>query len=422
MRQTIVFLIGTVFSAFLLAGCTASQQTATKSVTPAPVVEVALLPDTGQSVQYDTQGEVLAASESSFYTGQDASVQGNALRYHDNGDGTVTDLNTGLMWQQEHDFTRRNLEDTTAHVESMTLAGYDDWRVPTIKELYSLAYFDGELMKPESGKTSTPYIDTAYFDYQYDQRLMFAGQFYSSTVYVKNDVQNFTANGGLQGAFGFNFSDGHIKSYETGKYFDGSSIMASDGMFVPGCFVRAVRGTTSLYDMDYLDNGDGTVTDRSSALMWAKDDSGMKMDWVEALKYAEGASLAGHRDWRLPNAKELQSLVDYEKTDFPAINTEFFNTSVKKFESVDDAYYFWSSTTQGDFKYTGAYVAFGQAWSKKNSSATEYFDWHGAGAQRSDPKTGSPSDYELASDMATDYISIKNWVRLVRDVKPQPSI
>lgn len=235
---------------------------------------------------------------------------------------------------------------------------------------------------------------------------------------MKNPIQNFSRHGGLQGAFGFNFSDGHIKSYETGRYFDGSEIGSDDGMFVPGCFVRAVRGSTTLYDMDYVDNGDGTVTDRSTGLMWTQDDSGKRMNWVEALEYADKATIAGHDDWRLPNAKELQSLVDYEKKTFPAINTDFFNTSLTTFDSVDNSYYFWTSTTQGDFKWTADYVAFGPAWSKKNSSATEYFDWHGAGAQRSDPKSGEPADYELASEMASDYISIRNWVRLVRDVKP----
>jgi hypothetical protein len=71
-----------------------------------------VLPDTGQSVQYDTEGKVLAESDSSFYTGQDASVQGNVPRYQDNDDGTVTDLNTGLMWQKAHDFTRRNISNS----------------------------------------------------------------------------------------------------------------------------------------------------------------------------------------------------------------------------------------------------------------------------------------------------------------------
>ncbi|QIA64975.1 DUF1566 domain-containing protein [Vibrio astriarenae] len=187
-------------------------------------VEVPILPGTGQSVQYDTEGEPLAASESSLYTGQDASIEATPLRYQDNGDGTITDLNTGLMWQKSHDTTKRNLADSVAVVEAMTLGGHEDWRLPTIKELYSLADFDGELMKPGSGKESKPYIDTDYFDFEYDRRRPFAGAFWSSTVYIKGDVQNFTQHGGLQGGFGFDFADGHIKSYETGKFFDGTTI------------------------------------------------------------------------------------------------------------------------------------------------------------------------------------------------------
>ncbi|WP_086775624.1 DUF1566 domain-containing protein [Vibrio coralliirubri] len=373
------------------------------------------LPDTGQTVQYDTKGDPLTASESSLFTGQDASVKSNPMRYQDNGDGTVTDLNTGLMWQKAHDTAKRNLADSEAVVEAMTLAGFDDWRLPTIKELYSLANFDGELLKPESGKDSSPYIDTEYFDFDYDERVPFAGAFWSSTLYIKGNVQNFTAHGGLQGGFGFNFADGHIKSYETGNFFDGTAIQASDNMFVPGNYVRAVRNTTTLYEMEYVDNQDGTVTDKSTSLMWAKSDSGKRMNWVESLEFAQNSNLAGYNDWRLPNAKELQSLVDYEKKNLPAINTMYFEVTPTQFKSQQDSYYFWTSTTQGDFKHTAVYIAFGQAWSKKNSDSTEYFDWHGAGAQRSDPKVGSPSDYELASEMATDYISIDNWVRLVRD-------
>ncbi len=400
-----------------------------KTLTPIAMISAALLsthpvfgdtflpvlPGTGQSQHYDTQGNPLSVSSSSLYTGQDASHPGHGLRYRDNGDGTVTDLNTGLMWQKAHDFTRRTLKQAKQHVENMTLAGYDDWRIPTIKELYSIADMDGQLIKPGDDGVSKPYIDTDYFEYQYDNHLAFAGQFWSSTVYVKNAIQNFSKHGGLQGAFGFNFSDGHIKSYETGLFYDGTEITRADHMFVPGCFVRAVRGTTTLYDMHYVDNHDGTVTDQSTHLMWAKDDSGKRMNWVEALEYAKQSDLAGHHDWRLPNAKELQSLVDYQKTQFPAINTKYFNTTLKQFNSPKDSYYFWTSTTQGDFKWTADYVSFAQAWSKKNSDATEYYDWHGAGAQRSDPKSGQPSDYELASKMASDYISIDNWVRLVRD-------
>jgi hypothetical protein len=377
-------------------------------------MQAAKLPDTGQSKVYDENGDpVTVIDASSPYYGADATVKGNALSYQDNGDGTVTDLNTGLVWQQTPNFQRMSFDEAKAYCENLSLGGHDDWRLPTIKELYSLAKFDGELIP---NGDSTPYIDTYYFDFKYDH-LIFAGQYFSSTLYVKEGVQNYDQHGSQQGVFGFNFADGHIKSYESGYWFDGTKITNADHVMLPGCYVRAVRGSTSLYDMDYTDNGDKTVTDHSTGLMWAQDDSGQKMDWLEALAYANESKLAGYSDWRLPNSKELQSLVDYEKTDLPAIDTDYFNLTQKRFDSEKDAAYFWSSTTQGDFKHTACYVAFGQAWSKKNSSATTYYDWHGAGAQRSDPKTGKPTDYELASEMASDYISIDNYVRLVRDAE-----
>ncbi|MBW8192840.1 DUF1566 domain-containing protein [Neiella marina] len=363
----------------MLIGCVLAGSL---SVSAVSANQGSIFPDTGQSHRYDTQGKVLLASDDVLYQGQDASQQGNPLRYRDNGDGTISDLNTGLMWQKAHVLKRRNLKKTHEHVSRMTLGGYSDWRVPTIKELYSIAHFDGQLIKPGESGQRQPYLDFNVFEFQYDPRLAFAGQFWSSTLYVKNDIQSFSKHGGLQGGFGFNFADGHIKAYETGLFFDGTVIKPSDRMFVPGCYVRAVRGTTSLYDMDYVDNGNDTVTDRSTGLMWAKNDSGKRMNWVEALAYADKADLAGYDDWRLPNTKELQSLVDYDKTSFPAINTSFFNTSLRDFDSENNSYYFWTSTTQGDFKWTANYISFAQAWSKKNSKATEYFDWHGAGAQR----------------------------------------
>ena len=60
----------------------------------------------------------------------------------------------------------------------------------------------------------------------------------------------------------------------------------------------------------YQDNGDGTITDKATGLTWMKADSGKGMDWPTALEYAEDLKLAGHADWRLPNAKELQSIID----------------------------------------------------------------------------------------------------------------
>ena len=355
--------------------------------------------DSGQDQFYNETGEEISkpTEEDDLY-GQDAQFESTAPAFKDNGDGTITDLNTGLMWQKTPDFQRHPFYEAFNYVKGLKTGGYNDWRLPTIKELYSIANFNGEL-SPRDMANSTPYIDTNYFDFEYDSHLAFAGQYWSSTKYVKGPIQNIQ----IEGAFGFNFADGHIKSYETGLYFNGQ-----EGVRAPGCFVRAVRGKENVYGVnDFMDNNDGTITDKATHLMWQQSDDGHTYNWKEALIYAKNSELAGYTDWRLPNTKELQSIVDYDKKDIPAIDENFFTCTNK------DSW-FWTSTTQGDFKNTACYIAFGKAYSKDNSKVKDYYDWHGAGAQRSDPKAGNIADYLMESINAADSIRIENYVRLVR--------
>jgi hypothetical protein len=91
----------------------------------------------------------------------------------------------------------------------------------------------------------------------------------------------------------------------------------------------------SAADAKLVDNGDGTVTDTNTGLMWQQDEAGT-MTWTEALSYCENLQLANYADWRLPNRNELQSLIDYSKHD-PAIDTVAF-------PDVTSSDY-WSSTT-----------------------------------------------------------------------------
>lgn len=360
-----------------------------------------VLSDTGQDKFYDNDGnQIETPNIDDDYYGQDAQFTGIVSSYKDNGDGTITDLNTGLMWQKTPDFKRHNFYDAFDYVDNLTIGGYDDWRLPTIKELYSLLNSNGELF-PEDLSKSKPYLDTDYFDFQYDKRMPYAGQYWSSTKYVKGPLQNIK----MEGAFGFNFADGHIKAYETGLYYNGES-----GVRNPGNYVRAVRGTENVYGVnDFVDNNDGTITDKATGLMWQKVDDGNTYNWVDALKYAKNSALANYNDWRLPNTKELQSIVDYDKKTFPAIDENYF-------ECTNPDSWFWTSTTQGDFKYTACYIAFGKAYSKDNSKVKDYYDWHGAGAQRSDPKAGKIEDYLMESVNAADSLRIKNYVRLVRNL------
>lgn len=83
------------------------------------------------------------------------------------------------------------------------------------------------------------------------------------------------------------------------------------------------------------DNGNGTVTDNGTLLMWQQGEDGTKT-WEAALTFCETSTLASYTDWRLPNHKELLSLVDDTRYG-PAINTA-------KFPGAFSLYY-WSSTT-----------------------------------------------------------------------------
>jgi hypothetical protein len=92
----------------------------------------------------------------------------------------------------------------------------------------------------------------------------------------------------------------------------------------------------------FTNNGDGTITDNGTGLMWVADPAaagiGGTYSWSAAISACEGLAYAGHSDWRLPNAKELASIVDYERLD-PAIDPLF----------TTQGDYYSSSTTFADY-------------------------------------------------------------------------
>jgi len=112
----------------------------------------------------------------------------------------------------------------------------------------------------------------------------------------------------------------------------------------------------------YVDNGDGTMTDTRTGLMWEKlSDDGSIHDWnipytwINAIntKIAtlNSASFAGHNDWRLPNVNELQSLVSYGGLN-PAINPAFYSSCSPGCTvttcSCTSSLLYWTSTTYRD--------------------------------------------------------------------------
>ena len=130
-----------------------------------------------------------------------------APSYRDNGDGTVSDLVTGLMWFKGRG-VKVSWEEALAGAKACRMGGHNDWRVPTIKELYSLIQFTGECRATTGSK---PFLDTNYFGFVYGNpshgERMIDCQDWSSTKYISTTMI------GNATVFGVNFADGRIKGY-----------------------------------------------------------------------------------------------------------------------------------------------------------------------------------------------------------------
>src|SRR5208283_443225 len=109
------------------------------------------LPDTGQTMCYDANGNVIACAG----TGEDAAHIVNPMSYTDNGNGTVTDNVTGLMWQKQDDDTMRTWSDASTYCTNLGVGEYSDWRLPAVMELMSIVNYG----IPDPGPT----INTTYF-------------------------------------------------------------------------------------------------------------------------------------------------------------------------------------------------------------------------------------------------------------------
>ena len=372
--------------------------------------------DTGQDVTYDTLQVIPFPQPGDPFYGQDAQYDGIQYSFENNNDGTTSDLNTGLLWQRFLFDEKFTYDDAVAAADTFSLNGYNDWRLPGIKELYSLIDFTG--ITGISANESTPYIDTSYFEFRYGDETsgerFIDAQYVSSTEYVGT-----TMNGDFT-VFGVNFADGRIKGYGT------NMPNGTEKLFE----VRFVRGNTAYGINDFINNGDRTITDQATGLMWSKSDGGVGLNWEEALdwvyqKYQE--NYLDFNDWRLPNAKELQSIVDYTRspqtTNSSAIDPLFEVTPIIDEGGETNYPFYWTSTTHADgppdHQYTKAvYVTFGEAlgFMEQPPGSGNYvlLDVHGAGAQRSDPKQGDPNNYPHGFGPQGDVIRIYNYVRLVR--------
>jgi eukaryotic-like serine/threonine-protein kinase len=83
-------------------------------------------------------------------------------------------------------------------------------------------------------------------------------------------------------------------------------------VFIKYNFFDRTKNTDGAFVNDFMDNGDGTVTDRATGRMWQKNGSTDGMMWQQAGEYVKKLNsnrFAGHTDWRVPTIEELASLM-----------------------------------------------------------------------------------------------------------------
>ena len=257
---------------------------------------MARLPDTGQT------------SSATATFGEDHDYTINAPSFTDNGNGTVTDNNTGLMWQKT-DSGEMTWDNARTGATTLNLAGYTDWRLPTAQEAFCILNHE-----------RNPALDPAYF---VNNTGGTPGYWWTSDLFYGDNTKVWATNAG--GGIG-----PHPKT---------STISAGGTLRFHARYVRGTKPTTGHH---YVNNNDGTVTDLDTNLMWTQVPSSA-MSWNSALTYAEGLTTAGYSDWRLPNIKELQSLQDIPRatasaaTTNPCLNRTLFPAAT--------ATAFWSSTS-----------------------------------------------------------------------------
>jgi len=255
--------------------------------------------------------------------------KGLPIGFISNGDGTLKEISTGLIWQrcsagQTNDYncsgtaTALNWSSAWSYCSSLTLAG-KTWRLPDFLELATLVMFESPF---------TLYLNT------------------------------FTFPGTANGAYWTSTTP--LWSQTAWKIHFGVGSFSYDLKNNPH-YVRCVSGSAKQYFNNFADNGDGTIQDKVTGLIWQKcsygqiDDSicssgALAITWNTALNYCNSLTLAG-KTWRLPNLHELMSLVNLLSISSPRLNTTVFPNTT--------AYDYWSSTTKATSPSKAWYINFG---------------------------------------------------------------
>jgi Protein of unknown function (DUF1566) len=310
------------------------------------------LPQTGQTKCYDYSWKEIACAG----TGQDGETQAGSKwpnpRFQVSGD-CVTDGLTGLMWTRDGNLSNgtKTWSQAFDYISSLNsgtgLCGYNDWRLPNVVELESLVN--------EGEPIIATWLNTqGFINVQSDD-------YWSSTTEA-----GFTRAAWLVSMWNGSVESSY-KSYNNyNYYYNVWPVRAGEGGSLGNATISLPKtGQTKCYDLPgaeipcagtgqdgelqagiawsvprFNDNGDETVTDNLTGLVWSKNanapgpavcNPGIYKPWGFALDYVKclnANDYLGHNDWRLPNRKELLSLLDFSKYS-PALPSDHPFTNVQ---------------------------------------------------------------------------------------------
>jgi hypothetical protein len=311
------------------------------------------LPKTGQTKCYDSVGTEISCAG----TGQDGEIQAGVTwlnpRFKDNGDGTMTDTLTGLMWSKGGEWRTewQQALDYVTFLNSEYFLGYTDWHLPNVNELESLVNINEADPADWLNRQGFTYV---FDDYYWSSTTCID---YTSSAWAVNmsssEIDNVLHCGKSSVIRLLPVRAGQDVSYPAQIWKTGQTKCYDTSGKEIGCFGGGqqdgtIQAGVAWPNPRFTDHGNGIVTDNLTGLMWTKDANlpNSSKTWQQALDYVKGMNIGtyynfGYTDWRLPNRKELYSLNDFSQW-FPSL------PSGHPFTNLGDSWYWSSSTRAGD--------------------------------------------------------------------------